>query len=350
MSSWWNSRHQSKIIDSYVESASNLDDEDYEAILQSAYEYNEWLFESNHSLSLSDDELEDYLSQLVVEDTDIMAYIVIDKINVSLPIYHTTEDAVLQVGIGHLEGSSLPVGGESTHCVLTGHTGLASAMLFTNLDELEIGDTFKIYVLNELLTYEVDQILIVEPTDISALDIVEGEDYCTLITCTPYGINSKRLLVRGHRIENAEEEEEVVDENISLSERSWIWVIALLAAAVLGDAAVIFALRKKRSPRTTGGTGAEPPEGSPGDIIVGEAPAPAAEETPANDTGNEENLNKSSDKKGFGFAAKLKAKFADHKNKKLPHEVEPAQAENIQVQTPEDSAKSFKESRKKYKY
>ena len=268
VSNWWNSRHQSKVINSYVESTSDLDDEEYDAILESAYEYNEWLFESNHSLSLSDDELEDYLSQLVVEDTDIMAYIVIDKIDVSLPIYHTTEDGVLQAGIGHLEGSSLPVGGESTHCVLTGHTGLASAKLFTDLDELEIGDTFKIYVLDELLTYEVDQILVVDPSDVSELGIVEGEDYCTLITCTPYGINNKRLLVRGHRIENAEEEEEAVDD-VKLSEKSWIWVIALIAAAVIGDAAVIIVMRRKRFPKGEKGVsgGKEPPDGSPADVL-----------------------------------------------------------------------------------
>lgn len=247
ISNWWNTRGHKGEIALYSDTTSELSDEEYEAILESAHEYNEWLFESGHELSLSDDELEDYLAQLSVEGTDVMAYIVIDAIGVSLPIYHTTEDAVLQVGIGHLEGSSLPVGGESTHCVLTGHTGLASADLFTDLDELEIGDTFKIYVLDELLTYEVDQILVVSPGDTSELEIVEGEDYCTLVTCTPYGINNKRLLVRGHRIENAEEDEALLSaEDVNVRQYSWIWVIVFIALAVFGDGAVIILLNKER--------------------------------------------------------------------------------------------------------
>ena len=134
-----------------------------------------------------------------------MGYIEIPSIQVSLPIYHGTDEAVLQVAVGHLEWSSLPVGGESTHCVLSGHRGLPSAKLFTNLDRLAVGDVFLLRVLDEVLTYEVDQILIVEPSETDALRIVGGMDYCTLVTCTPYGVNTHRLLVRGHRIENAEE-------------------------------------------------------------------------------------------------------------------------------------------------
>lgn len=134
-----------------------------------------------------------------------MGYIEIPTINISLPVYHGTEDAVLQIAVGHLEWSSLPVGGESTHCVLSGHRGLPSAKLFTNLDKLVAGDKFIMRVLDEVLTYEVDQILIVEPTDVSTLMIEAGKDLCTLVTCTPYGINSHRLLVRGHRIENQDE-------------------------------------------------------------------------------------------------------------------------------------------------
>lgn len=134
-----------------------------------------------------------------------MGYIEIPTINISLPVYHGTEDAVLQIAVGHLEWSSLPVGGEDTHCVLSGHRGLPSAKLFTNLDKLVVGDKFVMRVLDEVLTYEVDQILIVEPTDVSTLIIEAGKDLCTLVTCTPYGINSHRLLVRGHRIENQEE-------------------------------------------------------------------------------------------------------------------------------------------------
>lgn len=143
--------------------------------------------------------MEAYNEYLKTDDTEIMAYIDIPAIDCSLPIYHGTQDAVLQVGAGHIEGSSLPVGGESSHCVLTGHCGLPSAKLFTDLDQLTEGDTFMIHTLNRTLTYEVDQISIVEPTDLSLLQIEEGKDYCTLVTCTPYGINSHRLLVRGHR-------------------------------------------------------------------------------------------------------------------------------------------------------
>ena len=135
----------------------------------------------------------------------IMGYIDIPGIDCSLPIYHGTEESVLQIAVGHLEWSSLPVGGESTHCVLSGHRGLPSAKLFTNLDKLQAGDIFLLRVLDEVLTYEVDQILIVEPQETGALRIEKGKDYCTLVTCTPYGINTHRLLVRGHRIDNIEE-------------------------------------------------------------------------------------------------------------------------------------------------
>lgn len=134
-----------------------------------------------------------------------MGYITIDKINVQLPIYHGTSDSVLQVGVGHLEGTSLPVGGASTHCVLSAHRGLPSAVLFTNLDRLEAGDTFTVTVLDRLLTYEVDQISIVLPEQVQDLLITDGQDYMTLMTCTPYGINTHRLLVRGRRVENAAE-------------------------------------------------------------------------------------------------------------------------------------------------
>lgn len=134
-----------------------------------------------------------------------MGYIEIPSIDCSLPIYHGTEESVLQTAIGHLEWTSLPVGGESTHCVLSGHRGLPSAKLFTNLDKLVEGDVFMLRILDEVLTYEVDQILIVEPQETAELQIVEGQDYCTLVTCTPYGINTHRLLVRGHRIDNMEE-------------------------------------------------------------------------------------------------------------------------------------------------
>ncbi len=204
VSDYWNSIHQTRVIADYMEEVANLDDETYEAMLNSAREYNSTLLSKKTGrFSLTDEELEEYNSQLYLSATTVMGYIEITKIGVYLPIYHGTSSAALQVGVGHLEGSSLPVGGESTHCVLSGHRGLPSAKLFTDLDQMEVGDTFTITVLDEVLTYEVDQIRIVEPDDTSDLEIVEGEDYCTLITCTPYGINTHRMLVRGRRIETA---------------------------------------------------------------------------------------------------------------------------------------------------
>lgn len=204
VSDYWNSFHQTKAITDYVENVSALDEETCERLRTAASAYNEKLFQTNHALSLTEEEVPEYEALLNVFGDGIMGYIEIPAINCSLPIYHGTEESVLQIAVGHIEGSSLPVGGESTHCVLSGHRGLPSAKLFTNLDKLVEGDTFMIRVLDETLTYEVDQILIVEPYETEALAIEEGQDYCTLVTCTPYGINTQRLLVRGHRVENAE--------------------------------------------------------------------------------------------------------------------------------------------------
>ena len=150
-----------------------------------------------------------YEELLDVNGVGIMGYIDIDAIGVELPIYHGTDSSVLNIAVGHLEGSSLPVGGESTHCVLSAHRGLPSARLFTDLDRLKTGDTFTLSVLNRLLTYEIDQILIVKPEEVDTLAIEPGQDLCTLVTCTPYGINSHRLLVRGHRVENAAPKPEI---------------------------------------------------------------------------------------------------------------------------------------------
>ena len=203
VSDYWNSMHQTRAISSYVEQVADMDDTDYEALLAEARAYNETLVNKADRFNLTDEELKEYEQLLSVPGTNVIGYIEIDKIDCYLPIYHGTDDSVLQVGVGHLEGSSLPVGGESTHSVISGHRGLPSARLFTDLNQLEVGDTFVLYVLDETLTYEVDQIRIVEPTELSELSIVEGQDYCTLVTCTPYGINTHRLLVRGHRVENA---------------------------------------------------------------------------------------------------------------------------------------------------
>ena len=151
---------------------------------------------------MSEEEYQEYESLLNVSGNGIMGYIEIESINCYLPVYHGVEESVLQIAVGHIEGSSLPVGGPGTHCVLSGHRGLPSAKLFTDLDQLREGDVFVLRVLDETLTYEIDQIHIVLPEEIQDLDLINGMDYCTLVTCTPYGINSHRMLVRGHRIEN----------------------------------------------------------------------------------------------------------------------------------------------------
>lgn len=204
VSDWWNSFHQTRAIANYSSTIASLDNSTYEAMWQSAADYNAALAETGIHWTLTDEELADYNSQLDPGGTGIMGYIEIPKINCSLPIYHGTDASVLQIAIGHIEGSSLPVGGEGSHCVLSGHRGLPSAKLFTNLDQMEVGDIFLLEVLDEVLTYEVDQILIVLPNELDALQIEAGQDYCTLVTCTPYGVNSHRLLVRGHRVENQE--------------------------------------------------------------------------------------------------------------------------------------------------
>ncbi len=205
VSDYWNSFHQTRAIASYAENVADLDVEKYEELWNAAYAYNESLLARDTGFALSAEQKEEYTALLDVSGLGVMGYIEIPEINCSLPIYHGTDEAVLQVAIGHLEWSSLPVGGESSHCVLSGHRGLPSAKLFTHLDKLQEGDIFILRVLDEILTYEVDQILIVEPQQTGSLQIIEGEDYCTLVTCTPYGINTHRLLVRGHRIENIEE-------------------------------------------------------------------------------------------------------------------------------------------------
>ncbi len=205
VSDYWNSKHQTRAIAVYSEEVSGLDEDQYQALWEAAAAYNASLLERDNAYLLTEEQKAAYEQLLNVSGLGIMGYIEIPSIDCSLPIYHGTEESVLQIAIGHLEWTSLPVGGESTHCVLSGHRGLPSAKLFTNLDKLQEGDVFLLRVLDEVLTYEVDQILIVEPQETGALRIVEGEDLCTLVTCTPYGINTHRLLVRGHRIENAPE-------------------------------------------------------------------------------------------------------------------------------------------------
>ena len=204
VSEFWNSKHQSRAISGYTEKVLDIDDNRYELMLQEANEYNKKLENGLSRWLPSEEEVEEYNGLLNIGGTGIMGYVEIPDLGISLPIYHGVNEAVLQIAIGHLQGSSLPVGGAGTHCAISGHRGLPSAKLFTNIDELKEGDVFLLCVLDEVLTYEVDQIRIVEPKDLSALEIEENKDLCTLITCTPYGVNSHRLLVRGHRIETVE--------------------------------------------------------------------------------------------------------------------------------------------------
>lgn len=206
VSDYWNSFHQSQAIASYVETVSSMDNDKYKSIRESAKFYNEKLAKSGNLWVMNEQQITDYDKQLRITNSGIMGYVEIPKIKCSLPIYHGTDDSVLQIAVGHIAGTSLPVGGKSTHCVLSGHRGLPSAKLFTNLDELVAGDIFQLRTLDETLTYEVDQILIVLPNEIDDLKIEQGQDLCTLVTCTPYGVNSHRLLVRGHRVENPDEE------------------------------------------------------------------------------------------------------------------------------------------------
>ena len=202
ISNYWNSFHATRAIASYSESVQALDEGQYDQMLADARAYNQALLALPNRYHMTEAQRAEYEAVLDISGTGIMGYIEIPSLRVSLPVYHGVEDSVLQIAVGHIEGSSLPVGGPSTHCVVSGHRGLPSAKLFTDLDELVEGDIFLFRVLDEVITYEVDTILIVEPEDVSALEIVEGEDRCTLVTCTPYGINSHRLLVQGHRIEN----------------------------------------------------------------------------------------------------------------------------------------------------
>ena len=205
-SNYWNERHQSVAIQSYGERVAQLDNSAAQQLLREARVYNATLPGRENPFVLSDAEMAEYEGLLDVTGTGVMGYVEIPSLDCMLPIYHGTDEAVLQIAVGHIPGSSLPVGGMGTHSVLSGHRGLPSAKLFTNLDQLAEGDVFRLHVLDEVLAYEVDQILTVEPQDVAALEIDPAQDFCTLVTCTPYGINSHRLLVRGHRVETVEEQ------------------------------------------------------------------------------------------------------------------------------------------------
>ena len=229
-SDYWNSFHQSRAIASYAESVADMSREKYDEIIARAEAYNRELSKTGIKWILNDEEKENYNQQLAISDSSVMGYIDIPKIDIKLPIYHGTDESVLQIAIGHLEGTSLPVGGEGSHCVMSGHRGLPSAKLFSDLDRMAEGDTFSMTVMNRTLTYEVDQIRVVEPSDLSDLKIEKGKDYCTLVTCTPYGINTHRLLVRGHRTENPNGDAEIIADALQIEP---VYIAPFLAVPVL---------------------------------------------------------------------------------------------------------------------
>lgn len=246
----WNSRHQSQAIASYDSSVSAMSQVSYDQAWAEARAYNETLLNKENRYFLSDEESAKYESLLDVTGTGVMGYIEIPALNCSLPVYHGTDEAVLQVAIGHIAGTSLPVGGIGTHSVLSGHRGLPSAKLFSNLNEMAEGDVFLLHILDEVLTYEVDQILTVLPEEIAALEIDPEADLCTLVTCTPYGVNTHRLLVRGHRVETEEARAAVRVENEAA--RMAMWQVAPFAAApVLVLAALVRGICRKNRRNST---------------------------------------------------------------------------------------------------
>ena len=255
VSNYLNSLSYRRSISDYIAAVEPMDDGRSDDLLAAVRSYNERLVKKGGSLIiLSEEERTEYNSLLDIDGTGVIGYVSIPKVNIALPIYHGTSDEVLQSGVGHLEGSSLPVGGPGTHAVLSAHTGLPSAKLFTNIDQLVEGDTFTVRVLKETLTYQVDQLLVVLPNETDALRIEPGEDYCTLLTCTPYGVNSHRLLVRGRRVPLPSGEEISPDigeegpDNGRLS--GWSGKLALLIIAVLILVAFLYRTRMwKRAKR-----------------------------------------------------------------------------------------------------
>lgn len=235
VSNLWNRRTQSRAVAAYQQVSDTLSQQDASGLLSAAEDYNQALRQQSPQSFYHPELVSGYEDTLDVTGTGIMGYITIQALNLELPIYHGTNPEVLQVAVGHLEGSSLPTGGAGTHCVISAHRGLPSARLFTDLDQLELGDTFTLTVVDRLLTYQVDQILVVEPDQVDALQIVDGMDYCTLMTCTPYGVNSHRLLVRGVRIaDQAPAVQQITGEARSVSLPA-----AGVVMAVLGLAAVL---------------------------------------------------------------------------------------------------------------
>ena len=245
VSNLWNRAHQSRAIATYTKQVEKLDDSQNKEMLKAARKYNKSLLKKSDHWKLSKKGKKKYESLLDVSGTGIMGYIEVPKIDCSLPIYHGTDEGALQIAIGHLEGRSLPVGGKSTHCVLSGHRGLPSARLFTDLDQMEEGDIFVLNVLGRKLAYEVDQIKVVLPDEMSDLEIVHGKDLCTLVTCTPYGINTHRLLVRGHRTKYIEETVVRVQKEAEKKETG-IWLLAGGGAVFLIIIIIVVVKRRRK--------------------------------------------------------------------------------------------------------
>ena len=246
----WNQHRQNRLMTDYTNTVTDMEDAERNALWSAAVQYNQGLQAAPQDAFTGADPgpKNPYWSLLDPDGTGVMGYLEIPKISLRLPIYHGTGDAALQKGTCHLAGTSLPVGGSGTHCVLSGHRGLPSALLFTDLDQLETGDTFTLYVLDQRLSYQVDQILVVEPEDVSALAPEDGKDYVTLVTCTPYGVNTHRLLVRGSRIEDTQEPVPEVT-NLQVAAKAFGWKGKLLLA-LLGLGAVWIAVHVLRKRRT----------------------------------------------------------------------------------------------------
>ena len=249
VSDYWNSFHASRAVAAYAQEVADLNGAEYDRLLDAARDYNAGIAERSNTFVLTEEEQAEYQSLLNMDGTGIMGYIEIPNIKLSLPIYHGTEDSVLQIAVGHLDWSALPVGGEGTHCVLSGHRGLPSAKLFTNLDQLEEGDTFTLRVLDEVLCYEVDQIRIVEPQDTAALLPEPGQDLCTLVTCTPYGVNTHRLLVRGHRIEATDKADAIRVTSDAMQIEPVLVAPAVGVPLVLLAVAVLLLRDRRRKPK-----------------------------------------------------------------------------------------------------
>lgn len=236
-------KHQLVVVDNYISVIEHTDRSEIEAEFAAVEKYNASLLENSVMLSDPFDpdapEFPDGEYNELLDFSDVMAYIKIPRIKVNLPVYHGSERETLEKGVGHLEGTSLPVGGNGTHACLSAHSGLPTAELFTNLTKLEIGDMFYIHVLDKTLAYQVDNISVVEPTDISLLTIEEGTDYITLITCTPYAVNTHRLLVRGTRVDYTEEAEQ---ESIQKVVRTKLSTVEKVQLGAIGLGVVLFAV------------------------------------------------------------------------------------------------------------